>query len=279
MLFRSKHANNLGNYAVFLDNVRKDPDRAEEFYKRAAEADPKHAHHLGSYAVFLDNVRKDPDRAEQFFKRAVEADPDRANNLGNYAVFLADVRKDPGRAEEFYERAVEADPKHASNLGNYAVFLVNVRKDPGRAEEFFKRAVEADPKHANNLGNYAGLLLAQGKADAGRTLLERCLAVRSQDTKDALAVELAFYAYAHGAKDDRKKWLTRLKQLLGADIKSLGWNLEANVQRALRDKHPAKSWLKKLAAVITEGADIASLNHWKEWERLDETHEQDTGQP
>ncbi len=36
-------ANNLGNYALFLLDVRKDFDKAEELYKRAIEADPIHA--------------------------------------------------------------------------------------------------------------------------------------------------------------------------------------------------------------------------------------------
>ena len=33
-----KDANNLGNYAVFLKNQRKDYDKAEEYYRRAVEA-------------------------------------------------------------------------------------------------------------------------------------------------------------------------------------------------------------------------------------------------
>ena len=31
----------------------------EEFYKRAIAADPKHALHLGNYALFLENDRKE----------------------------------------------------------------------------------------------------------------------------------------------------------------------------------------------------------------------------
>ncbi|MEK7814043.1 MAG: tetratricopeptide repeat protein, partial [Candidatus Desantisbacteria bacterium] len=62
----------LGNYALFLKNIRKDYDRAEEYYKRALELDPNDADYTGNYALFLHNIRKDYDRAEEYYKRALE---------------------------------------------------------------------------------------------------------------------------------------------------------------------------------------------------------------
>ena len=78
--------------------------------------------------VFLKNQRKDYDKAEEYYRRAVEADPNHANNLGNYATFLKNQRKDYDKAEEYYRRAVEADPKHATNLGNYANFMRSAKR-------------------------------------------------------------------------------------------------------------------------------------------------------
>jgi tetratricopeptide (TPR) repeat protein len=107
-----------------LKNVGKDYDRAQELYERALTANPDHANNLGNYAVFLKNVRKDYDRAQELYERALTANPDHANNLGNYGIFLKNVRKDNERAQVLYERAFTADPDHASNLGNYAQLLL-----------------------------------------------------------------------------------------------------------------------------------------------------------
>lgn len=43
----------LNNYANFLTDVRGNHDTAENFYKRAIDADPKHAYSLGNYGEFL----------------------------------------------------------------------------------------------------------------------------------------------------------------------------------------------------------------------------------
>jgi tetratricopeptide (TPR) repeat protein len=79
---------------------------------------------LGNYALFLSDVRKLHDAAESFYKRALDADPKNANNLGSYAYFLMHVRELPAAAESFYKRALDADPKHANNLANYGQFLI-----------------------------------------------------------------------------------------------------------------------------------------------------------
>ena len=78
-------------------------------YKRAVEADPNNANSLGNYADFLETVRRDYDRAEEMYKRAVEADPKYAWGLRKYAHFLQYVRHNYDRAEEMYQRFVEAD--------------------------------------------------------------------------------------------------------------------------------------------------------------------------
>ena len=46
-------------------------------WQRAIEANPNHARILGNYAVFLENVRRDYDRAEEMYRRATRTDPNR----------------------------------------------------------------------------------------------------------------------------------------------------------------------------------------------------------
>ena len=133
--------------------------------------------------------------AEDFYRRAIEADPQNASNLGNFAFFMQTIRGQHDEAEALYRRAIEADPKHANNLGNFANFMTDIRGQNDEAEDLYRRAIEADPKHANTLGNFAQFLLARGTTTEGIRSLEA--AERFCDGRDDLRVELAFYRYAH----------------------------------------------------------------------------------
>jgi Tfp pilus assembly protein PilF len=260
-----KQAGILGNYAFFLHMIRKDYDRAGEFYRRAIDADPKHASNLGNYANFLTDIRKDHDQAEDFYRRAVDADPKEPATLGNYANFLNFIRKDHDRAEEFYCRAIAADPKHPNNLGNYGVFLANIRKDYDRAEEFYRRSLEADPSHANSCANQAGFVLARGRNKEGLDLVEKFLRRQEASGVNAAATECWFYAFAHRPAQTRSEALTNLKKALLKGARSPGWNFSANIARAREENHPDVEWLEKLAAVISDGADLATLDAWPDW--------------
>jgi len=68
-------------------------------YQRAIASDPGHANSLYNYAVLLDSVKNDYDRAEALYKRAIAANPLHAYSLYNYALLLEDVRKDYDGAE------------------------------------------------------------------------------------------------------------------------------------------------------------------------------------
>ncbi len=120
----------------------RDPDAAQAILEEGATRFPRSVEMFGTYALFLENVRKDFDRAEEHYRRAMEADPNNAINLGNYATFLKNARKDFDRAEEHYRRALEADPNDAINLGNYAGFRLAV----GRSAEGFDSLDKAEAR-------------------------------------------------------------------------------------------------------------------------------------
>ena len=98
-------------------------------YERAIGADPTDADNLGNYAIFLETVRRDSDRAEAMFGRAITADPNHARNLGNYATFMWTIRHDYDQAEAMFGRAIGADPTDADNFGNYSQFLFATGRD------------------------------------------------------------------------------------------------------------------------------------------------------
>ena len=264
-----KNANNLGNYAIFLNTIRKDYNRAKEYYEKSIELDPKQANILGNYAIFLNTIRKDYDRAEEYYKKAIELNPKNAAILVNYAIFLNTIRKDYDQAEEYYKKAIESDPKNANNLGNYANFLKDIRKDYDRAKEYYKKAIESHPNNANNLCNYAGLLLSWGKVKEGLSALQRVLPlVNAQETPNSLAAEYWFYAFAHRSAEHRDEALRNLKRVLQSGARSPNWDLVPNIVQARKDGHPDVGWLEKLAAVISEGADIGTLDAWPQWKKI-----------
>ncbi|WP_413206759.1 tetratricopeptide repeat protein [Rhodospirillum sp. A1_3_36] len=211
-----KNADTLGNFAVFMETVRKDMDEAENLYKRAIEADPKHADTLGNFAVFMETVRKDMDEAEDLYKRAIEADPKHANTLGNFADFMETVREDMDEAENLYKRAIEADPKHANNLGNFADFMETVRGDMDEAEVLYKRAIEADPKHATALGNFANFMrTVHGDMDKAEDLYKRAT---EADPKHATALE-SFALFMKNVRRDMDRAEDLYKRAIEADPK------------------------------------------------------------
>jgi hypothetical protein len=127
----------------------------------------------------------------------------------------------------------------------------------------FKRAIEADPNHANSLGNYGGFLLSLDRP-AGLDLVARALE-HSGPAQDALRVECEFYLFANGPVEARGDALRRLKQRLAAGARSPGWDLSANVAAAERAAHPDAAWLHRLAAVVSDGADLETLADWPDW--------------
>ena len=242
-----------------------DPDKADEIYRQGIDKFPRSADLLGSYAVFLKTIRKDHDGAENHFRKALEADPEDATNLGNYANFLWEVRKDHDEAEDYFRKALEADPEDAAHLGNYVIFLWQARKDHDKAEDYFRKALEADPEDATNLGNYAGFLLALGRGDVGWPYFKKA---RDLADREDLKLELLFYEYAHTADTtERVKRLADIKKMIASGVRSPGWDLAQNVERAIADGHPERKLLAKLAKVIADEDKAKTLEAFKAWKK------------
>ena len=256
-----------GNYANFLCQVREKMDEAESYYRRALEADPTHAGMLGNYAVFLKNVRQKMDEAESYYQRALEADPTDADILGNYASFLKNVRQKMDEAESYYQRALEADPTNATNLGNYANFLWHARKKMDEAASYYQRAIEADPTHAHNLSNYAGFLLSRGNTKEGLQQLERAIPLAIGEAEEGLLLECQFYRYAHAPEAEHAEALCEIRVLLEKNVRSRGWDLTQNIERTREDGHPNIELLEALAKVISQDADLATLDPFDEWQK------------
>ena len=77
---------------------QKDPAEAERIYRLGISQLPTSAPLVGNFALFLKNIRKNHDEAERLFRRALELDPNHANNTANFACFLLKMGRMDGAA-------------------------------------------------------------------------------------------------------------------------------------------------------------------------------------
>ncbi|PHT46896.1 hypothetical protein CQW23_16054 [Capsicum baccatum] len=99
--------------------------RTQFTYQLGIHREPQNTLLLANYAQFLFLVAQDYDRAEEYFKKAAEVEPKDADALGKYAIFLWKVRKDLWAAEETFNQALAAEPGNTFYASNYANFLWN----------------------------------------------------------------------------------------------------------------------------------------------------------
>jgi Tfp pilus assembly protein PilF len=211
----------------------------------------------------------DPDRADGIYRAGIGQFPTSAPLLHNYAIFLQTVPKDYEQAEAYFQKSLAVDRDNEFTLGNYALFLEKIRKDYEKAEIYYRKAVKAYMSNLNSVGNYAGFLLARNRREQGLALLDRVLRHPKLKNYETLPVECWFYAFAHRAADARSEALRNLRQVLEHGGRSPEWDLNGNIARAEADGHPDAAWLAKLASVISDGADLSTLQAWPEWNKAE----------
>ncbi len=153
----------MNNYAVFLQNTKKDYAQAEEYYKKALELDPNDATINRNYAEVLIYHKKDYAQAEEYYKKALELDPDNADINDSYALFLQKTKRDYAQAEKHFQKALELDPDNADINDSYAVFLQKTKKDYVQAEKYYQKALELNPDNATINSHYAMFFAFQKK--------------------------------------------------------------------------------------------------------------------
>lgn len=154
----TNHPSLIGNYAIFLYEIKKDYEAAERYYFEALQLEPDNAKFNGNYAIFLYEIKKDYDAAERYYLKALQLEPDNAKLNGNYASFLQNLKKDYKRARRYYLNALKLEPDSVKNNGNYALFLDGIEKDYEAADRYYLKALEVEPDNAVTNGNYAVFL-------------------------------------------------------------------------------------------------------------------------
>jgi hypothetical protein len=71
----------------------------------------------------------------------------------------------------------------------------------------------------------------------------------------------------HRPPEQQAEALGQLKTILSAGGRSPGWDLSPHLARARESGRTDLPWLDKLAAVISDGANLATLNGWEDWDK------------
>ena len=209
----------MNNYAVFLQNIKKDYVQAEKYYQKALALDPDDVKANYNYAVFLTLLKKDYAQAEKdyvqaekYYQKALTLAPDDADINRNYALFLTLIKRDYAQVEKYYQKALALDPDDADIIHYYAMFLTLAKKDYAQAEEYYQKALALKPDDADINRNYA-VFLALFKKDYAQAekYYQKALALEPNDAANnshyALFLTFAKKDYAQ-AEEYYQKALT-----------------------------------------------------------------------
>lgn len=246
--------------------LTKEEEEEEEVLLRQIKKRPN-AISYSSYIQFLEDDLKDYDRAEEFYQKAIEAYPKEELLQVKYAYFLQTRRKDFDKAEQLYTKAIKLDSNNALINTAYAYFLQNIRKDYDKAEQFYSKALELDPSDAATNGNYAQFLFWQDNSDKAIEYFEKSLKLNTDKTymDNDLQLELYFYAYAHQLNNHPNS-LNYIKALLQKAERSIAWDLQPDVDIAIKNEHPEPQLLQTLADVITKDETLEKLEQFEAWQ-------------
>lgn len=221
-------------------------------------------------SVMLEAVRyekSDPDKANAIYLEGLKKFPDSGPLHHSYTFFLHFISKNYVMAEEYYKRAIEINLNYSDIVVNYAILLFHIRQNYDKAEEYYKKMIETTQDDANYLCNYAQLLFATGRQYEAFAMVKKAL-LQFGLSPDVLS-ESIFYLFANGLPETREENLSNLKNTLLDGGRSEYWDFSPNIERARVDGHPDIEWLPKLADVITEKADITTLDEWDKWRAID----------
>eukprot|EP00960_Hanusia_phi_P040455 754452-Hanusia_phi.AAC.22 len=150
-------------YAVNLHHLTDMKDEAEAAYIRAMEISPSDAEIYSNYAVFLEEEKKDIRNAQTFYLRSISLDPQNPEARFLYACMLHDRMRDFPQAKKEYEKMISLNPSNAKYLCKYAR-LLDENDDVKGAEAAYQAALSMDPTFVDAYVNLANLYLEVGES-------------------------------------------------------------------------------------------------------------------
>ena len=244
----------MNDYAVFLQNTKKDYAQAEKYYQKALALEPNDANTNRNYAVLLSYHKKDYAQAEKYYQKALALEPNDANTNRNYAVLLSYHKKDYAQAEKYYQKALALEPNDANTNRNYAVLLSYHKKDYAQAEKYYQKALELDPDSADINDSYA-LFLQNTKKDYSQAE-EYALAL----DPDNATINSHYALFLTNPKRDYAQAEKYYQKALELDPDSADINdsYALFLQNTKRDYAQAEKYYQKALELDPDDADINS---------------------
>lgn len=150
------------------------PGKAEEWFRRAAEANDELAQPLFNLGVLREEEGRIPEAVE-LYEQTLERSPEHFQalfNLGRLYGRMGDI----DRQVELYEAALAANPDFVRGYLLLAKLLMDTGRDLGRAEELAREGIARDPDHESGpLGWYvlADILNRQGRRSEAQEAVGR----------------------------------------------------------------------------------------------------------
>jgi Tfp pilus assembly protein PilF len=187
----TRYARVHGNFALFAEHKRHDPDYAEERYREALRLDPDHPRTLCNYACFLWKHRAEPHEARKLMLHALAVRPNHPLTLARLARLTDRVFEDPALAEVFYRQSLAANDAQPDLRLEFADFLGR-RGNPADALTLLRNDAERSDANRLTLVTFASLLLRSGgdPAEAQR-FRERAAALVTPGTNPSPVAESA----------------------------------------------------------------------------------------
>lgn len=156
----------------------------------------------------------------------------------------------PEKTKEIYLEGIKEFPNSAELLNNYAAFLLSNSKNYDEVKEYYTKAITIKPSDPDYLSNYAQcLIISNYDIKTAKEYIDK--AFDSNLTQLDILSELWFYRYAH-YPEYFEQGEKELERLINHGAKSIGWNLQANVDMAAKHGHPDIEKLQRFADLITK---------------------------
>jgi tetratricopeptide (TPR) repeat protein len=277
----------------------RDPSKtAENYFKRAVDADPADPKQRLYYALFLTESARDGEAAT-VFEQCLDLGPDDPYVLDAYAFLLSKNPADAVRAEVMWRHALRIAPWHAGSLKHYGKFLASLPGGSPRAERVFLQGLTHRPNDPALWCEYAVLLEEQPGREADAIAAYEEVLARSPNAVEAKVrctmhkILAGLYPDPAGAgeqlgsegfarHDERlviaAGWLGVLYspdqenalKLLKALAPKFGSQMQfliqhRNIQQAVADGNRFADWLDPLCRTIAGELPLATLERWDAW--------------
>jgi len=215
-------------------------------------------------------TKKDLETAKVYYERALACQGNNSRILQSYSALLAQMN-DFDNADKTYLKGLEQDPENLDLIRSYAHYLSAYKHDHNEAEKYNLQALNLAHDDPYVLINYSSCLLLQnGKEDIGIRMLEEAITRKSvRETLFFVTVAWVISFIHLPSKELRIEALEHVKYHMIIEEARLpngsSCNLECNIAKAIKEKHPDSTWLQKLVDVFVGEQDISYLENWKTW--------------